>query len=338
MNPSPLPDRKIVDLHAHTAGIGAGGSGCFLSPELRNSFKFGIYLKAFAVTEEELEVNGDAIVFKRISNRLSSSKHVEAAIVLAMDGVVDSTGELSRSETQVYVPNDFVRQETEKYPNLFFGASINPYRKDAVQQLERVVRQDAKLIKWIPSIQLIDPSDQNIIPFYEKLRELGLPLLIHTGQERSFVTARDEYADPVRLRLPLSLGVTVIAAHVATTGETDDEEHFDRLLPMFAEYSNLYGDISSITQLNKLKYMDIILKNRDIHGQLLYGSDMPLISTILVSPFYYPLNLTLSQMFSIASVDNVWDRDVMTKQALGIPANIFSRTGELLEIPPAPIP
>ncbi|MCP4700221.1 MAG: amidohydrolase family protein [Gammaproteobacteria bacterium] len=324
MSPSPLPERKIVDIHVHAAGIGAGNSGCFIAPELRNSFKFDIYLEAFSVSLEALQANGDGIVVKRLSESLSQSKYVGAAVVLALDGVIGRDGKLDKKLTQLYVPNDFVRRETEKYPNLYFGASINPYRANAVELAETAAAQGAKLIKWIPSIQLIDPSDPKLIPFYLKLKTLGLPLLVHTGQERSFLDAKDEYADPVRLRLPLRLGITVIAAHIATTGETDGEEHIDRLLPLFKEFPNLYGDISSLTQLNKLKYLDIVLKNEAIHGRLLYGSDMPLIATPLVSPFYYPLHLTFAQMFSIANTPNVWDRDVLAKQSLGVPTAVFS--------------
>jgi hypothetical protein len=30
-NPEPLPETKILDIHCHTAGIGSGASGCFVS-------------------------------------------------------------------------------------------------------------------------------------------------------------------------------------------------------------------------------------------------------------------------------------------------------------------
>ena len=49
----------IFDMHCHTAGIGAGGSGCFVSKELRNNFRFNIYLKAFGVTLAEVEAKPD---------------------------------------------------------------------------------------------------------------------------------------------------------------------------------------------------------------------------------------------------------------------------------------
>jgi hypothetical protein len=48
-----LSHAKLLDLHCHTAGTGAGGSGCFVSRELEQSHKFGIYLKAFGVRREQ---------------------------------------------------------------------------------------------------------------------------------------------------------------------------------------------------------------------------------------------------------------------------------------------
>ena len=82
----------------------------------------------------------------------------------------------------------------------------------------------------------IDPGDERIVPFYERMIALDLPLLTHAGNERSFAHANDDYGDPLRLRLPLEVGVTVIAAHVATTGSIDGERNFDRLLPLFIEF------------------------------------------------------------------------------------------------------
>src|SRR5208282_1192164 len=49
----PIPG-GIVDMHCHIAGIGAGGSGCFVSPRLQHNWRFKIYLHSFGVTEKEI--------------------------------------------------------------------------------------------------------------------------------------------------------------------------------------------------------------------------------------------------------------------------------------------
>ena len=231
-----------------------------------------------------------------------------------------------------FISDDFVAKQVAHYPSLYFGASINPYRPDALDRLEQAKQQGAVLIKWIPNIQHIDPADKKLIPFYQKLKELNLPLLSHAGQERSFGSAIDEYGDPQRLRLPLSLGVTVIAGHIATTGKTDQQSNYQRILELFDEYPNLYSDISSLTQINKLGYLNTALIENRLKNQLIYGSDFPLVNMVLVSPYYFPLNLTLKQMWQLSKINNPLDRDIALKQALGMPADIFARSGELLSI------
>lgn len=325
----PLPTEPILDMHCHMAGIGAGGSGCFVSDSMRRSFRFGIYLKSFGVSAAELEAQGDALVVRRLSERLAASRHVGRAIVLAMDGVVDAAGELDRARTEVYVPNEFVAQQTALYPNLWFGASINPYRHDALARLDWAHAHGAKLVKWLPSIMHIDPADERLIPFYRKLVELRLPLLTHAGKERSFTQARDELADPERLQLPLRLGVTVIVAHIASTGEHAGERDTERLARLMTQYPNAWSDVSSLTQLNKLGYLGDALGRPEFRGRLVYGTDFPLINTVLVSPWYYPLRLRFREMWRLSQIDNPWDQDVELKQALGLPPAAFQQTHDL---------
>lgn len=319
-----------VDMHVHVGCIGAGGSGCFVSPELRDGYKFPFYLRAFDTSQEELEAKGDVIVIEKLSRKIAASRLVAKAVVLAMDGVVTPSGELDLSKTQIFVPNEYLVRELAAYDNLLFGASVNPYRPDALQRLEWVKRHGAVLIKWIPAIMEIDPADTRIVPFYEKLIELDLPLLTHAGQERSFAHARDELGDPLRLKLPLELGVTVIAAHIATTGEIDGEENFDRLLPMFEQYPNLYSEISSLTQINKLGYLKRALEHEPILDRLIYGSDWPLQFFPLVSPWHQLRHLSFARMKAIQEIENQWDRDVELKRAMGVEPAIFARSAELL--------
>jgi hypothetical protein len=318
-------------MHCHTAGIGAGGSGCFVSEQLRRSYKFGLYLKAFGVTREEVEHAGDALIVTRISEKLAASQSVKKAVVLALDGVIDANGELDRAATEVFIPNEFLAAEVAKHSNLLFGASVNPYRKDALERLEWARAHGAVLIKWLPAIQHIDPSDRALIPFYQKLAELHLPLLTHTGDEHSFTQAFDAFSDPERLRLPLQCGVTVIAAHAATSGIYDGEPAFERLARLMHEYPNLYADISSLTQINKRNDLGLVLARAECRDRLLYGTDFPLVAMpALVSPWYYPFRLSFRQMRAIAAIKNPWDRDVALKQALGLPASVWSKANSLL--------
>jgi predicted TIM-barrel fold metal-dependent hydrolase len=237
---------------------------------------------------------------------------------------------LDTNRTEVYVPNEFVAEAAATHRNLLFGASVNPYRHDALERLMWAKEHGAVLVKWIPSIMQIDPSDPRLIPFYQKLIELNLPLLTHAGKERSFSSSADALCDPCRLELPLSLGVTVIAAHIASTGSYEGQRSSERLATMMTQYTNLYSDISSLTQLNKLRFMREALSTPELSGRLIYGSDFPLINTLLVSPWYYACRLSPRQLIAIARERNPWDADVKLKQALGVKQDIFERSAKLL--------
>lgn len=321
----------ILDMHCHVAGLGGGGSGCFVSEKLRDNWRFGIYLRSFGVTRKELQEHGDTLMVERIAGTLSQSKFVGKAVLLAMDGVIAADGSLDLERTELYVPDEFVAAAASRYPSLLFGASVNPYRKDALKRLDWAKKHGAVLVKWLPSIMDIDPADPKLVPFYKKLVELKLPLLTHAGQERSFSSSNDELCDPEKLRLPLGLGVTVIAAHIASTGKYHGERSTERLARLMGEYPNLYSDISSLTQLNKLTYMKKALSRAEFKGRLLYGSDFPLINTSLVSPLYYAFRLSPKKIAAILRTKNPWDRDVLLKRALGTPAEIFDRPRLLLE-------
>ncbi len=323
----PIPS-SIVDMHCHIAGIGAGGSGCFVSPRLRHNWRFNIYLRSFGVSQEEMSRQGDALVGARIADLLAQSRFVHRAVLLALDGVVDAEGNLDTNRTEVFVPNEFVAEMALRHTNLLFGASVNPYRRDALARLEWAKAHGAVLVKWIPPIMGIDPADPRLIPFYKKMVELKLPLLSHTGKEKSFSSAAEELGDPEKLRLPLSLGVTVVAAHIASSEKYHGERGPDRLAGLMREFPNLYTDISALTQINRPGRLKEALTRPEFSGRLVYGTDFPLINTLLVSP-WYSFHLSLRQKIAIWRTKNPWDRDVLMKHDLGVATETFARPGKM---------
>jgi hypothetical protein len=317
-------------MHCHIAGIGAGGSGCFVSAKLRDNWRFNIYLRGFGVSRQELEEKGDSLVADRISELLGKSKYVSKVVLLALDGVVGPDGQLDTNRTEVYVPDQFVAEMAVRHTNLLFGASINPYRPDALERLDWAKAHGAVLVKWIPPIMEINPDDPKLVPFYKKMAALNLPLLSHTGKEGSFSRATEELGDPEKLRLPLSLGVTVIAAHIASAEKYQGERGPDRLARLMSEYPNLYTDISALTQVNRPGALKEALTKPEFSGRLVYGTDFPLINTLMVSP-WYSLRLSLREKYSIWRVKNPWDRDVLMKHDLGVPTETFARPAKMFD-------
>lgn len=320
----------IIDLHVHTAGIGAGASDCYVSPALRNNWRYTIYLSSFGVSHEELIQYGDIYAIDKLAELLTASTHVDGAVILALDGVI-SHGDLDLQRTEVYIPTEFVAAAVQHHPHLYYGASINPHRLDALDLLDQAKSSGAILVKWLPNIQGISPDDSSLKTYYQKLVDLDLPLLTHVGEEHSFSRSDNSLGAPHKLHLPLGMGVRVIAAHVGYSASRRGRRNTEELLQMISQYDNLYADISSLTQINKHFALKKILK-ADVNHRLLYGSDMPLINTALVSPWHYTLEVPWERLRHIVSHKNPWDRDVLLKQALGLPNEVFTRVARFLTI------
>ncbi|TAL18397.1 metal-dependent hydrolase [bacterium] len=326
-------NKKLIDIHCHTGGTGAGESGCFISHRLRKSYKFRAYLRALGATGPDLEREGDDFSVKRLSETLSRSERVGKAVLLALDGVMDGAGNLDGARTEAYVPNEFVARCVRENEGFFFGASINPLRRDALCRLHKASEEGAVLIKWLPNIQRIDPSDERHIPFYLAMKRVGLPLLSHTGTERSFTVHADEFGDPERLRLPLTIGLTVIAAHCGGNGKYRAEKSLNRFISLCREFPNLYGDISASTQINALGNFGRITKAGALRGRLLYGTDMPLANTAAVTPFAFPFRLSPPLMVRLSRIENPWDRDLAIKEGLGLDLSTLADPSRMLRLP-----
>lgn len=328
--PVSAPPKGLLDMHCHTAGIGHCGSGSWVSDELRGSWKFPLYLRSFETTLAELESRGDRDVLDKIAKRLEESVHVDDAVVLAMDAPHTDDGEPHNAAGELFVSNRWLGETLKEYPSLHFGASVHPSRADAVEELRWSKAQGAVLMKWLPNIQNIDPSNPAYEEYYRTLVELDLPLLTHVGAEDSFSKANDKLGDPRLLKLPLGLGVRVIAAHVASSGQIDERDNIDHLLEMMPLYPNLVADVSTLCQINRTKFLPRVLNDPRLRDRLLFGTDHPLTNTPLVTPLQYPLRLSLAQMWDLMRTRNPWDRSVKLKAALGVPPDVFTRARDYL--------
>lgn len=348
--------KKILDIHTHVAcpivsELSADELECYVSPQMKKNFKFPVYLKAFNVTEKELELEPYKIV-DNLAARLRSSKHVGKAVLLALDGWIDpAVGKIDLGKTEFFVPNKFIKSAVDRYKNeglFYYGASINPYRPDAIERLIEAKKDGAVLIKWIPANMNIDPSDVRLTKFYEKMKELDIPLLTHTGDENTFSFADNKLCDPLKLTLPLDIGVKVIAAHVATSGKVNRESNTVRLLRLFAEKKyekNLFAEISGTTQFNRVFRYEMFINNPNLKNRLIFGTDWPLIEAnffaLKLIPYSYynkylksifGVSLTQQQIAELNSLDSIFDRDVRLKLMLGADPAIFTLAEKFLNL------
>ena len=326
-----FPSEPIADVHVHLLGSNPA-NGCFLSKRFQKSFalKFSrlfVDLGSGVTPEEQ-----DRAYVNRLMNMIAELPDSWRGILLAMDGIYDSSGQLDLGETLFLIPNDYILSVASETEKLVPGASVNPYRKDALYELERVASLGAAVVKWIPNTMGIDPSDKRIIPFYRRLNELGMTLLTHAGTEYAVGGAVDQkLGNPRLLQLPLEEGVTVIAAHCASGGGNSNGPYFRQFLQMLDDFPNLYGDISGLSLLHKSSSLRHLIRNPHHFDKLCYGSDFPLYYTPATSPFYFLGLISVSKALELQRIENDLLRDISTLMELNAPQPFFRRGFEVVE-------
>jgi predicted TIM-barrel fold metal-dependent hydrolase len=252
---------------------------------------------------------------------------LDKIVLLAMDAVFDESGNACPERTVLHVDNEFVCSVAAEQPEFIFGASIHPYRKDAIVELERLIKKGARLIKWIPSGQYIEPDNSRCYPFYEALSHYGIPLLSHTGMEHTLGTRRLSFNHPERLVPALKKGVTVFAAHCGVHLFLHEPSFFKSWALLAKEHENLYGDSGAFSIVTRIPCLRQILKDKALRDKLIYGSDFPGIPSPL-----WCWQLGFKKMRELSGINNPLERNMRVMQALNIPPEVFERTHKLLHI------
>jgi predicted TIM-barrel fold metal-dependent hydrolase len=157
----------------------------------------------------------------------------------------------------------------------------------------------------------------------------GLPLLAHTGGEHTVPVINAALADPKLLRFPLECGVTVIAAHCATSSGAFDRDYFDDWAEMLPEFPNLYGDISAMVSLNRCGHLRDCLRD-EIAPRILHGSDFPV--PVLGHRLWLQRWIDRPTFRRCQRIPNSLERDWEFKRALGFTDGIATRPAELLRL------
>ena len=294
----------MIDCHVHLAALRTKDNGCYISPRLLNSILF-----RFLSWKHGLPIK-DAARFnqKYVENLLSElqrSQYATKAVLLGMDGVYDSSGRLDEGKTEFLVGNDYVLNLARSHPNEFLpGVSINPQRRDAVEELERCAAAGAALVKVLPNAQGFDPANRQYIPFYRKLAQYKIPLLSHVGYEFTLIGQDQSTGDPGKLLVALDEGVTVIAAHGCSYGLIFYERYYETFLWLVQRYQNFFADVSALTLPNRFGMLLRLRRHPEVHDRLLFGTDYPHL-------VFHPPTKTFR-------TDNRFDRQYLILKSLGV--------------------
>ncbi len=267
---------------------------------------------------------------------------IDRYVLLAFDWYHDADGRRpplpERSGdfgSDIYTSNSLIRALCVAHPDRFlFGASIHPYRPDALAALDEVFAGGACLNKWIPLHQHIDVRDARTRAFLRRCAELGLPLLVHYGPEFTLATQHRGFQSSTAMldvlrelrregRMP-----PVIFAHVATPVWPWGEKTSVRAVcaAIRGEFANdpVYADISAFTNPGKVAWVSWFARQQDLHAKFLYGSDFPV-------PVALPLfRRVLGREYQRVRQTGWPEQAVEVLRAAGFNEIVFQRAAQIL--------
>jgi uncharacterized protein len=176
--------------------------------------------------------------------------------------------------------NDTVAEIVRRYPEQFVGfASVDPHKGDkAIVEIERAVRElGLSGAKFHPGVQAFYPNDPRFAPLFQKISELGIPALFHTGTNGlgagmpggggiKLDHTRPIYLDSLAADFP---DLTIIGAHPSWPWEQE-------MIAILQHKPNVYNDLSGWSP----KYIPpALLKEAAgrLNSKFLFGSDYPFI-------------------------------------------------------------
>ncbi|MEB3196749.1 MAG: amidohydrolase family protein [Candidatus Sericytochromatia bacterium] len=320
------PSARIprIDLHVHLAGLGGGAPGCHISPRMARSLAFKALERVIGVDTRDA-LGATEHFAARLVAFAESSEEIDYVAAFALDGVYTGGGELDLAQSHLFVPNAWTFQVCRRSPRLLPVISVNPQRKDALTELQRW-GPDAVALKWLGPLQKFDPTAAAHARFYDALKELGLPVIAHSGCEHTFPGMVQRLGNPLLYETLLQRGIPVVFSHCGTGSWLfPGHDYSAEFIQLLERYPHAYGDTSAFASLVRRSQIRRFAASRYI-DRILHGSDWPIPSSALV---FLP-ELGFNRVFGLERDRHPLDRDARTKRAMGLPDSVFTGAWQLL--------
>jgi predicted TIM-barrel fold metal-dependent hydrolase len=269
-----MPDYPIIDAHLHTypspeigrqAQSGAGFSGhAGTIDELLPLMREGNIAKAVMVNMTPIFEMREAALAK-LRPDLPQARRTDAEEQIRLDLI----GRLQRR-------NAWTCAVARENPSLVPFISLDPSMDGVamVQEINDRLEEGAKGIKLHPANQRFFPNDGRLYPAYQKIEELGLPIITHSGAA-ALAGDPEEHARPANFADVLRNfpGLTVVFAHMA-------RGYLDETLEIMQAYPGVYldssGAIEGTMPSHTLSDDEAVAMIRRVGcDRVLFGSDWP---------------------------------------------------------------
>jgi hypothetical protein len=320
-----------IDCHVHVVGTGTAGMDCWYRPRGLTRIGEPFLVRSVGLTRRDLHgPDFDRAYIEKLRDFIRASTRIDRALLLAHELPHRDDGTPMPWCSSLYVPNHYVLRLAQQHPEFLAAVSIHPARKDALDELEICLAHGAAALKCLPNVQGIDWNDRRYTRFLERMAEAGLPLLAHTGSERTMPVIDAKLASPRVLTLPLEIGVTCIAAHSGTGMMLLDPDYFEVFTEMLAKHPNLYGDNSALAAPNfRLRPSALRrLTSEPVASRILHGSDLPVPSSGILT--WAGRMLSTADYLASRRIANPLERDAWLKLKLGFDEATFTRAADIL--------
>ncbi|MES9859029.1 MAG: amidohydrolase family protein [Sedimenticola sp.] len=303
---------KTIDIHSH-----------LLNPNVRfnrlyDRLAIRFFAKKLGISPQRLQADPYNSYVEAMTTAVRESRYVEKACLFGVDSRLNEKGEETARDGTVCAHTEDVLAVADRFPDQFIPFfSINPLRPDALDLIDEYVERGCRGAKFLQNYWGLNLSNERFLPYFEKLKALEIPLIIHIGSEYT-IESFAPFERVEMLDLPLAVGVKVIAAHMGL-GRFDHKiflwrnlsknpHHFDRdyftLLDMLQQHSNLYADISAILAPLRARALRHLSEQTEVHHKILFGSDYPVPFSIQFNSY----DLSGTTRRRINAIENPFDR------------------------------
>ena len=204
---------------------------------------------------------------------------VDTVMVMPVDwGLVPAFRE---STMDIWQQHELHAEVAKKYPGrMVTFACFDPRRPNAVEMLERAVKELGMIGLKIHPAAGFFPNDRVVYPMYEKALELKIPVMVHTGPEPKPLYSRHcqpVYVDDVAADFP---DLNIILAHAGLSAWWQEAAGIASVAP------NVYLDISGwqvTARLRPAEFYHILRTLISMVGahRIMWGSDYPALRLLL---------------------------------------------------------
>jgi predicted TIM-barrel fold metal-dependent hydrolase len=267
-----MPDYPIIDTHVHT----------YPRPEIGWQAQGGFGQSGHAGTVEELlPLMREGDIAKAVMVNMTPVFEMRQASLAKLHPDL-SPAQRTGAEEGIRLEligrqqrrNAWTCAVARENPGLVPYISLDPSMDGVtmVREISDRVKEGAKGIKLHPTSQRFFPNDGRLYPAYQKIEELGLPIISHSGD---FPQVDEEYSRPANFVDVLRNfpGLTLVLAHMA-------HGYLDEAVEVMQTYPNVYLDSSAVIEgtmpSRMLSDEEAVAAIRRVGcDRVLFGSDWP---------------------------------------------------------------